>query len=30
MMQKPSNWDMTTAITGEYIPLPPGAMSAAS
>jgi len=24
MMQKPGNWDMTTAITGEYTPLPPG------
>ena len=24
MMQKPSDWDTTPAITGEYIPLPPG------
>ena len=24
MMQKPSDWDTTHAITGEYIPLPPG------
>ena len=24
MMQKPSNWDTTPAITGEYTPLPPG------
>ena len=24
MMQKPNDWDTTAAITGEYIPLPPG------
>ena len=24
MMTKPANWDTTPAITGEYIPLPPG------
>ena len=24
MMQKPSDWDTIPAITGEYIPLPPG------
>lgn len=24
MMNKPANWDETTAVTGEYTPLPPG------
>lgn len=24
MMTKPSNWDETAAVTGEYTPLPPG------